>query len=214
MINARMILSMSMLVAFAIFSPSSASPISAASAGTQKAGHATFALGHVTVLGQPGGVKTEAFICTPARFKKGEKLEAAVSNVETWSMESYSVKVGNQQISYPIIGMVIHDGGKVDWLVAATVTFKRPVRAGKMYNSGGWSIIASHAAGAGEAVPVVMIDQRVILSVGPVPGVEHGENASVPWLRISKAGVGSKERTAAEGEWRKMLTYAGLNGRR
>lgn len=208
MFKTRVILAM--LITFGMLSFSTASALPAASAAAQNGPHPAFMAGEMTMPGQPGGVKTETFVCTPAHFNKGEKLPMRVNSQEGWSVRKQSIKVGQEQMGYPVIGMIRHDGGNFAVLIAATVTFKKPVPAGEAYRSGGWSIIVSHAVRAGKVVPVVMIDQKVILSVQSMPRMEHGRKESVPWLRIMKTELAPRERTAAESEWHEMRRVAGL----
>ena len=171
--------------------------------------HKTFLPGRLSIAKDITPLETAVFTCKPViEFKQDDELASLVSENEAWSEKKHSVEINKRHLTYPVFGIVKASDGAFHSLIAATVTFKKEIQAGKVSNLDGFSITTSRTVKTGETIPVVWVATGVILSIEPSTVDANKKEQPSPWLKISKIGLQPKNNSIAVEMWSRISPLA------
>jgi hypothetical protein len=124
-------------------------------------------------------VHNNALVCTPVHpLKQGDVIVADISDQEIWSRDTVPLSVGTQIVMRPILGLIAEadsTGFILNTIYPAVCESKIDIKAGVPIHIGGYTVEAGRSVKAGDSIPAVCIDGRVIFSVGEGSEIK-------PWL--------------------------------
>jgi hypothetical protein len=160
----------------------------------------TFLAGEISISGDISAIDTKAFTCTPAQlFKNGDKVAAQVSQDQAWSVDKRALRVGTNQLTYPIMAMVKSSDG-FHRIFPALLKTKIDIKAGEPLRFDGYQIETKPVVKAGDTIPVLLIGDAM-LSVEPAEGAKDKSDTK-PWFAAYKDGTKLSDRPALVEVWR------------
>lgn len=161
-------------------------------------------LSTVTLSGDIDGVTNKAFICRLLHpLKKGDKLDSRMSFAlgQGWAFQTCPMRIGTQQVAYPISALVRCSDGKAQNLFPAVMEVKIDIKAGEVVHSEGYQIESSRSVKAGESIPSLFVGESSVLSIETAEGTNTTKDVR-PCITAFKEDVKPNDRSTAIEAWR------------
>jgi hypothetical protein len=167
----------------------------------------TFLAGEISISADISAIDTKVFTCTPVQpFKKGDKVAAQVSEDQAWSVDKRALRVGANQVTYPILAMVKSSDG-FHSIFPALLKSKIDIRASETLRLDGYQVETKRAVKAGDTIPVLLIGDA-LLSVEPADGAKDKSDTK-PWFAAYKDSTKLSDRPALVEVWRVENEHVG-----